>query len=328
MDLLSETTIGGNLHRVSDAWHVLTNLWEPKIAEYGPPKFGLEKEYGGYARPKFGRRTFTPDLFENDWPPPTKITVVDKLTDDTEANAITVFEGALHLDSYDETGVSYRAYGAEFDTTITDEAFGDPSAESLVDVFTWAVDSSRLNLTLDSTAARSPSPDVVYTADGENILVDVLSDIAAFFSHGFYIEDGTLYLIDMLADNGTATFDEFEFFRGSEYQGPTPYSLIKGGDYHQDGTYKYGRELNVSPVCHDTQSNIETALADIKTIVDYDRYRFRLIPETGQLPVIGQKLTVTNASLQSSTTTWIRVTDIMPDVDQLAIIVEGFGSSS
>lgn len=324
MDLLSETTINGTLHRVSDAWHVLDNLWEPFIVQYDAPKFGLAREYGGYAAPKWGRREFSPDLFESDWPPPNTISVTDMITDDTEANAVTVFEGTLHLDSYNEQGVAYTAYGAEHDTVITDEVFND----TLVNVFTWAVDASRLNLTLDSTAARSPSPDVSYTADGEQVLVDVLSDIAAFFTHGFYIENGTLYLIDMLADNGTSTFDEFEFFRGAEYQGPNPYSEIKTTDYNVTGSFKYGTELNVSPVCHNTQSNIEAALGDIKTIVDQDRYRFRLIPESDQLPVIGQGLTVTNESLQSSTTTSIRITDYAPDIDQLAIIIEGFGSSS
>lgn len=328
MDLLSETTINGTLHRVSNAWQPLTNLWEPLIINSSAPKFGLEREYGGFAFPKFGGRTFSPDLFNADWPPPKTIYVKDFITDDTEENAIKVFEGVLHLDSYDEARITYNVLMDEFDVLITDEVFGDPSAETLVDVFTWAVDPARLNLTLDSSAARSPSPDVSYTASGENVLIKVLSNIAAFFSHGFYIENGTLYLIDLLADNGSDTFDEFEFFRGAEYQGPIPYSSIKGGNFSVEGTYKYGKELSINPVCHDTQANIETALADIKTLVDYDRYRFHLIPEQNKLPVIGKKLTVTNESLHASTTTWLRTTDIMLDVERLAIVVEGFGASS
>lgn len=324
MRLLSEVTINATLHRVSDDWQDLTNLWEPKISSLTATKFGIPKDYGGYARPRWGNRSFSPDLFASDWPPPATITVKDMLTDSTEAAAVTVFIGTLHLDTYNEVEVSYTSYGASFTIKETDAVYGD----TLVNIFTAAVGVTKLNLTLDSTAARAISPGVVYTASGEKMLVDNLSDMAAFFSHTFYIENGILYLIDLLLDNGSSTLDEFGFFRGSEYTAPTPYSLIKGGGYFKDGSYKYGSELDISPVCHNVQANIEAALADIKTIVEYDRYRFRVIPEAAEMPVIGQKITVTNESLQSTTTTWMRVTDISPDIFRSEILINGFGAST
>jgi len=324
MELLSEVTINATLHRVSDAWQTLTNLWKPQISSYMPTKFGTAQRWGGYAEAKFGSRSFSPELFNNHWPPPNTITVKDQLTESDEASAVTVFEGNLHLNSYNEMEISYNSYGALFSTKETDAVYND----TLVNIFTTAVGVTKLNLTLDSTAARAVSPAVVYTATGEKMLIDNLSDMAAFFSHAFYIENGTLYLIDLLLDNGTSTLDEFGFFMGSEYRAATPYSLIKGGGFFKDGAYKYGQELNISPVCHTVQANIEAALADIKTIVEYDFYRFRVIPEADKLPVIGQKITITNESLQSTTTTWLRVTDFSPDIFKSEILVEGFGVST
>ena len=238
--------------------------------------------------------------------------------------AETVLEGTLNLIRYKEEAVDYVSFGAEYTTTETAKTYND----TLEDIFTTACGVSQLNLTLNTDAARGTSPAVNYTVANESMLIDNLSDMAAFFSHAFYIEDGTLYLIDLLLNNGTSELDEFGYFRGAEYGAPQPYSLIKGGDYHQDGSYPYGSELDISPVCHTTQANIETALTDIKTLVEYDRYRFRVIPEADQMPVIGQKITITNDSLQDSTTTWLRVTDFSPDIFRSEILIEGFGVST
>ncbi len=323
MELLSEVTINGNLHRVSTAWQTLENLWEPMVSSFTATKFGTAKKWGGYASAKWGNRSFSPDLFSSDWVPPATITVKDKLTDSDEASSITIFEGNLHLSNYDESTVNYNAYGEAFTSKETDAVYGD----TLENIFATACGATKLNLVFDSTAARAISPGVAYTASGEKMLIDNLSEVAAFFSHAFYISGGTLYLVDMLLDNGASVLDEFGFFRGSEYSGATPYSLIKGGNYYKDGSYAYGTELDITPVCHNVQTNIESALADIKTIVEYEKYRFRVIPEVDQLPNIGQKITVINGSLQSLTTTWIRVTDISINISKSEILIEGFGAS-
>ncbi len=324
MELLSEVTINATMHRVSDAWQQLANIWRPYISAFTATKFGLPQPWGGYARPRWGNRSFSPDLFSSNWPPPATITVKDMLTESTEAAAITVFEGTLHLEGHTEESVNYMSFGADFTTKVADAVYSG----TLLSIFTTAVGVGQLNLTLDSTAARVVSPDVDYTASGEKMLIDNLSDMAAFFSHGFYIENGILYLVDMLLDNGSASIDEFGFFRGSTYNGPTPYSLIKGGGFFKDGAYKYGTELSISPACHTVQANIETALNDIKTIVEYERYRFRVIPEANQIPVIGKKITVTNESMQNTTTTWLRVTDFSTDIFNSEILIEGFGVST
>ena len=157
MELLSEVTINSTLHRVSDAWQDLTHLWEPFITAYTPIKIGLPQIYGGYAKPKFGSRSLSPDLFASDWEPPKTITVKDMLTDSTEAAAVTVFEGTLHLDSYNETEVTYNAYGSEYTSTIADNTTLNNTLENL---FTTYCGVSYLNLTLDATNARATTPDI------------------------------------------------------------------------------------------------------------------------------------------------------------------------
>ena len=279
--------------------------------------------HGGYARPTWGTRSFSPDLFVGDWPPPKTITVVDKLTETTEAAAVTIFNGTLHLESYTESEVVYIAYAEEHDVKITD--FSENN--TLITVFTTYCGASYLNLTLDSTLASS-SPIVTYAVTGESMLIDILSDCAAFFSHAFYISGSTLYLISLANDNNTSTLDEFEFFMGSEYVAPIPYSIFKASTRHLYGTYAYGEEYEADPVCSTNTTQIDSALTQIKTNMEKDFYRFKVIPEAGYIPEICDKVTVTNNSLQDDTTTVMNVTGYMVDVINDEIIIEGIGSST
>jgi hypothetical protein len=329
MELLSEVTINTVLHRVSDDWQNLTNQWEPKLISYTPVRVGLPTVYGGYAKPKFGSRSFSPDLFDGtDWPPPKTVTVKDMLTESTEAAAITVFEGTLHLEAYNETEVVYNAYGEEYTATIADST---ALSGTLASIFTTYCGATHLNLTLDTTDARGTTPTITYTTSGEQMTIDVLSKLAAYCSHCFYIDDGTLYLVDMLTgDDNSYSLDEFGYFMGSEYRAQQPVSLIKGTDTSSnersvDGSYQYGEELTVD-IYDNNQTRVETELGNIKTLVEKDYYRFRVIPEADKLPTVGEVITVTNESLQESTTVEFIVTDYAPDILKQEILIEGVGA--
>jgi hypothetical protein len=302
-------------------------LWEPFITAYTPIKIGLPQIYGGYAKPKFGSRSFSPDLFVDDWEPPKTITVKDMLTDSTEAAAVTVFEGTLHLDSYNETEVTYNAYGSAYTTTIN----GTSLNSNLISLFTTYCGASYLNLTLDTTDARAATVLIDYNVDGEVVLIDEMSKWAAFACHAFYIDDGTLYLIDMLTGSSdTQSLDEFGYFMGSEYQAPEPVSLFKseeqdGTKHSLDGAYKYGSVITLDALDDNTATNT-TQMANTKTIVDKDYYRFRVVPEADKLPTIGQVVTVTNDSMIDSTTVEFVVTDYAVDLLKSEILIEGVGS--
>ena len=329
MDLLSEVVINSTTHYVSDEWHQLTRLYEPKIASYTPVRYGLPVVYGGFAKPKWGDRSFLPDLFDGtDWPPPKTITVTDKLTETTEAAAITVFAGTLHLASYNETEVVYTPHGEEYTATIADST---ALSGTLASIFTTYCGATHLNLTLDTTDARGTTPTITYTTSGEQMTIDVLSDLAAYCTHCFYIKGTTLYLVDMLAgDDNSYSLDEFGYFMGSEYRAQQPVSLIKGTDTSSnersvDGSYQYGEELTVD-IYDNNQTRVETELGNIKTLVEKDYYRFRVIPESDKLPTIGEVITVTNESLQESTTVEFIVTDYAPDIFGQEIMIEGIGA--
>lgn len=97
---------------------------------------------------------------------------------------------------------------------------------TLSEIMDWACDSARLNLTFNSTYERTSQPDLVHWASSQMPLVDFLSDICGFYTHLFYINSSTLYLVDMLKDNGSRTLTGFQYFP-SEYDYNVPLSVIR-----------------------------------------------------------------------------------------------------
>ena len=93
-----------------------------------------------------------------------------------------------------------------------------------------------------------------------------------------------------------------------------------------NGTYKYGEERTISGCCVNTAPLMTTALGNIKTIMESDFYRFRIIPESGNLPKIGTVVTVTNESLLESTTVEFYISSYSIDPFNSEIIIEGYGA--
>lgn len=321
MPLLLKLTIGGETVRVSNEAAALTHFWDPYVSSAGSIKWAMAEDYGGHVKVDFSNFSLLPAVFDNNWPAPASIEAEILYTDSTEEAAVTLFSGTVHTAGLNRESNDYELFGEDIDSTVTDQLFND----TLVNIFATYTGSSYLNLTLDTTAARSPSPAIKYTASGQ--LLDILSDIAKFFTHGFKILDGTLYLIDMKTDNGSRAFDEFDF-EPVNYRDPMPISKVTAGAYSVAGSYSYGDVIDISPVCHDTQANIETALGDIKDILEKRGAEVTLPLNTSKIPDIGEGVSWLDESFQDDINMAIRVNGIVYDFDSYRFTITGFGDIS
>ena len=325
--ILIQKTINAVVNKIStEAWN-LESPYYNKIYSISPPNYAIRKKYGGYCRLDFGDYSCVPDLFDNDWPPPVTCAVSMLYSATTEAAATTIFTGNAHLVSINREQVRYETYAASNAYVLPN---GEIFADTLVNVFAWICHADRMNLTLNTTLARDPSPAVVYTTSGEQLGVDFLDNLTAFFSHMFYISGSTLYLVDMAADNGTRTLTEHEFFSPSEapveYFYSPPCAIAKAGNFSQQSAYLYGNEIAETDF-HGTQANVEAALVNIIAYQNAARAKLA-IPITATLPAPGEKISWTDTSLSVSTDMWIRARIIQYDFDNDQIIVEGEGAVS
>jgi hypothetical protein len=323
--LLCTLDIDGTTRRVSNEELSLEHSWFAELSSAPTVKYATKAEYGGLCAPTFGGFQTIPTTFtETTWPPPVTITATVQHTETDEADAVTLFTATCHRAGFDQETVAYTTQKEEIDKERTATTISG----TLVDVFTTYTGASWLNVTLDSTLARSPSPAVSYTISSDVQVLDMLSDIAAFFSHLFYIADGTLYLIDMEADNGTVELTEFDFLP-VKYDDPPPYSLYKGNTSKVTGSHPYGKELNVSPVCHGTGANIVTALTAIKGIMERPRATVALPITTTTVAIKpGTRLEWVDESQGETITAWIRARSINYDFNNEIMTIEGEGGIS
>lgn len=315
--LLVEFTINATLHRISMEGIPLTHWWDNKIIAFDPPQYSIVKTYGGYCQLRYGSIRLNPDLFENGWPPPINCDITVKYTATDEASAETLFTGKAHIAQANRTGIKYDIYGPSYSTT---KAISTAWNDTLVNVMSAAC--SDLSLTLDSSAARSPSPTVIHTLTSDRLLIDIISDFCAFYTHLFYISGSTLYLVDMLGDNGTRIITEFGFFP-SDYKWQVPLSAVTNNDYTKFSAYPYGNST-YQEAYHSTGSNIEDAFEDILDIVHKPGTALK-IPLLGSLPVPGEKISWTDTALAQDTDMYIRARKLRYDFEKEEITVEGEG---
>ena len=186
--LLVELTINAVLNRISDEYvYSLTNPWEHKIISFSAPAYSIATDHGGYVQMGFGSIELIPDLFDSDWPPPISCVISVYYTATNEAAKETLFQGVAYLSQVDREAVIYELYGDSYTATIADATAYNGS---LVSLFSTWCGAGILNLTLDSSAARGASPNVTHTTDGEQLAIDLASEIAAYYSHCFYIRGG------------------------------------------------------------------------------------------------------------------------------------------
>lgn len=321
--LLIEATINGTLHRISDEWLSLEHPWKGQIIGFDPIQGQIAYPYGGYVRPGYGSIQFSPDLFTSDWPPPINMTISAYYTATDEASRETLFSGIAHRKNVTREHIVYDLYGTSYTATVADAVV---FSDTLADVASWFCGASYLNLTLNATYARAVSPDVAFQNSGEQLAINLFSDICAFFTHCFYISGSTLYLVDMLLDAGTQAVTEFQFFP-SEYENNPPASIAKTTNYKRFSAYPYGTEISLGTEFADNQAKIEAALDNIITVSNKARCRLRM-PFTGSLPTTGKKLSWTDTSLGQNLGAYIHARTITYDFLEEEVIIEGEGELS
>lgn len=318
--LLVEININSTIHRVSNEDLALEHMWLSEVASMDSVKYSIKYPGGGYVEPTFGSISLLPSLFEGLTDYPVSCPVKISHTGDNEANAVLILEGTAHLKDIERDHIKYDIYATEYKDKVTDASYSG----TLESVFSTAC--TTLGLTLDSTYARTTSPNVSYIAKGEKVLVDNLSDMARFFSHLFYIEGTTLYLIDMLLETQTVNISEFDIYP-SGYTYGKPVSIFKTGndatEASVDGSYSYGDEDSISPQCHTAVANSETALADRKTILERPRVPLKFPLDDIYKP--GTKLILLDESKSIPLSVEAKVRSVIYNFDSHECIVDGEG---
>ena len=325
MTILCEfTPTGGDTIRCSMTDFADIHLWKSFIVSIASIKVSMPSKWGGFADPSFSDISFSPDMFADIWPPPATAAIKFRwLGSSTDENAGTViFDGTA---TRGELARDYVKYTLKRPENATKVAAATAYADTLVNVMTTLCGASYLNLTLDSTLSRSPSPAVSYTTTAEQLTVDLASDLCAFFSHGFYVDGTTLYLVDM-KDIATPTeLDEWSILP-SAYKYEKPYSTCKCGDYSAaSATVENGEELTISTAYHGTEANIEAALADILEIANRPTIELNSMISDSP-PTIGGCYSFTDESHYQPLTVTARISDAVYNFDNEMMQSTGAGA--
>jgi hypothetical protein len=319
MILMEFTPTGGSTYRISTEDRALTYQWFGYISVFNSLKISLPFRHGGIARPEFSDITLSPSLIEEIGSIPTTAAVVIKETETDEAAAVTIFDGTALLGDYDRNGFWYILYRpANEEKTTKTTAYN----ATLTSVATTLC--TTMGLTIDTTYARSPSPAVLHTAAKDQLLFDLLSDMLAFFSHGAVVFGTTLYIYDMLGTYTATELDEFDF-QPAKYRRDTGYSLFSNGDdVSIAGSFENGGEYSVKEF-HTTTANIQTALGNIKTIMEQD---IAIVPfkQDAAKPGILSKISLTDESTVLSLSFSGIVTSVIYNYDTLGVEIESSGT--
>lgn len=450
-------------------------------------RIATRNPWGGYAEPQYGAVTLTPDLFTADWPPPAKCEMRVCWGELGESDEQILIMGSAYLQEIGPAGIVYGLYAPDYSAEVEDLDMGTPPSTTrpLLDEFSQLV--GNLGLTLKNeievtpgtyqAITRVPSPGINWTAGGRQYLLNVLSDMAAFYCHRFYIDGTSLWLMDCFVDNGTLALEPSDILSTgyvhlqpvrrlemahqdpncndyrivpTSLQGPTrtavafaeldikttvesdfrtpaglacadatplyplanlidgnsatfwaadypvgdtgvpqflqwntgnvslqSYRLTARNDSYRDqsaaswrleafdtnrsiwrkmmdvvaeewsigaqmtfsapmpewpaqvsGSYAYGEDLVISPVCVQLRANKLAHLANIKTLVDMPRARVQIPLQVGKIPKIGQRIEYTDTSLRVDTNVWMRVASITYDFLTHSCVVEGEGALS
>jgi len=320
--ILTELIISAVTYRVSaEEISELTNPWYGYVINAGHQQLNIKKPYGGYIQLKVSNFELRPDFFTDNsiWPPSKEMTVKNYYTDTTEEAKELMTEATAHRKQNDRVGVKYKLYNQSYtDTLASSTALSGTLATNFS---TWC---STLSLTLNTDSARGTSPDVSHTTNREWLLIDAMSDMAAFFTHSFYIENGVLYLIDMLLDNGSRTITEFDIFP-STYPTPDPVASAATENYVRYSSYPYGKELTGLVEWHGTEANINTALDNIITVSNADVTASVKQPMVGTLPTLREQITLVDTSLGQDSTIVFNPSTIRYDYKKEEIVLSGGG---
>jgi len=322
MILIEWTPEGDDMIRISTADIPLEHQWFGYVLSMSSLKFACASQLGGYCKPSFSEITLSPEMFENStWPPNPDADVKLYWTETDEAEATLLFDGTATLDTYDRHGISYRILMPEFDDTT---ALSTIFADTLVDVMTDLC--GDLGLLIDTTYARSPSPDVDYTTEQDGQTIDLMDAMCEFFTHGFYIEDGTLYLYDMLGATTAQQLDELDFAPSSYRRGET-LSLVKCNAKSSPGSNPNGEEYDLGTRYSAAGDDNAAACANAVIALEQDIAEVNM-PITETLPRPLSYVTMYDESTIKPTTFAGKVISIIYNFDSELAQLEISGAAS
>ena len=318
MLLVEWTPDGGSLTRISTEDVALTYQWLGYITSLASLKIQMAEKYGGYCKPSFSDITLSPEMFDGAWPPAKTATVTIKWTDTTEAAAVTLLTGTAQRDEFDREGIKYTFRQPEFDDTL-----GPATLNATLSVLmgTWC---TAIGVTLSNQSTRSTTTEVDYVYTDDVQTIDMMSDVCAFFSHAFKITSGVLSLYDLKVSGTATALTEFDVMPSS-YRNEEPISLITCGDDSVAGSDKNGEEVSISTSYALNTATTETALGDIKIILEKDISVINAKFD-GNKPGILDCITLTDESTIETTTSTSRVVSVVYNFDTLDMEMEAIGS--
>lgn len=233
------------------------------------------------------------------------------------------------------------------------------AVSTLSEVFQWFCD---VELDFDGSASRSPSPTLGVWVDQQVLTVDFLSQAAAFFSHCFYVADGTVYLIDMLAEVGETVvtgYDLFEVEYGFERPTKqitvswtarvpelwkrivgdpstwvltggiveTPVNVVvKAGVGIDDAgsKYEFGQDVSIPTTMTTDTDDAEAALLDMASILNSYTFMVKM-PLEATIPGFGQRLTWLDESFYEPLELYMMVRSIEYDFESEEVTIRGEG---
>ena len=325
MILCEFTPSGGSLIRISTEDKALAHQWYGYILGLDSIRFELKSPAGGYAKPSFSDLRLSPEMFEDlSWPPEYNADVIIKWTEDTEANAVTLFEGTATLNEFDRNFVSYALKMPEFDYTITESPSYPTYSDTLANVFTSLC--SSLSLTLNTDDARGTSPSVSYTVDADQQAIDMMAAMAEFFTHAFYVSGGTLYLVDMLGTDTASELTEDDF-TPARYRNRQPVSLVQCNSKSADGSDKNGDEIELGTRYSAGGASLTPHLENYVICIERDTAEITC-PITDETPRILDYVTLYDESTIQPTTFTGRVISVLYNFDSELAQLEISGAAS
>ena len=252
--LLLSVKHDGVVYRYGIKDQALAAQWHGVIVGLDPVKLALSTKHGGFLRVSAGQIRFVPSAFGgvetwsiNAWPPPKELDAIFRCNSTGLEGSARLFEGKLYRESVSEREVVYDVYIPSYTETIAGgtSLASWPMTNSLIGFFEKVCDV--LGLTLDSSKATGSPPALSHVLSNERLVIDVASEVAAFCSHLFWIADGTLYLQQMSATNGTLSLkNPNDFFRSPTYSDEIPVNRVVAGAYEYVGSdYPYGVDYSL-----------------------------------------------------------------------------------
>lgn len=300
----------------------LTEPYDGHLVSAPGLQFGMKEKFGGFEKPELGSITLLMELFSTVIIPPVSCEIIVRHSLDTEANGIVLFEGTAHLSDFDEEIALYDLYDVNSAATENAKSYEDTLDNVVAEIAT------ALGLAVDLTASRSPSPAVQYTTpSSDEPLREITTDIVSFFSHLVYEDDGTLFLVDMKADNG-----EMEAPYISEYSYMEDQPIFKVSETTFDNevinSYEYGKEKIISPVCAETTGLTLEALENINDVLLMKTLQITApLDDIGKV-VFGKKIYWLDEEMPETINGWLRINSVSYDFDSEFITIAGIGEVS